>query len=164
MRNLIIAIALLVFVVIPLAVMKYGDDTQEGYVQVTYLANGLSMASEFKAHIGEYYYDTGKFPADNSEIRMPQPDSFSSDAVRSIEVQNGRIVTTYTELTGVDGGTIYLIPESVGNLMKWRCETTSYPSINEYMPQCHYAEKKGTHLFFSTPKQQFPFWSLSRSY
>lgn len=142
MRNMLIAVILLVFVVVPFAVMKYGDNTQDNYKQAAYLANGLSMAGPVKTYIMEYFSSSGKFPVDNSLVGLPEPERFSDNTVRSVAIQDGVIVITYTEKTGVDGGIIRLTPEpdDMGYMMKWHCESPSYPNINNYMPQCRYIE------------------------
>jgi type IV pilus assembly protein PilA len=142
MFKIVIALVLLLLVAIPLAINKFGEETQNNHNQAMYLANGLSMTSTFKAYIGEYYFNTGKLPSNNSEAGLPNPENFSSDAVKSVEILNGTIITTYTEKSGIDGGRIYLILEPSDFQMQWRCETASYKLINKYIPQCNYVSKQ----------------------
>lgn len=140
MRNLIIAGILLLFVAVPLAVMKFGDNTKEEYVQMAHLAQGLSLASSLKPPVANYYSMMGKFPVDNAAINAPPPEAFAQGSVKSVTVNQGAITVQYTALSGVEDGLLRLVPSSRNNgyFMTWTCETPSFANITKFVPQCQY--------------------------
>lgn len=114
---------------------------RERLLRATYLSEGLVAAAAGKTAIAEYYLTRGELPTSNRDVGMPEPDQFKGKSLRRLQVSaRGVITLSYDGHSGVDGGTIQMIPE-VGNAamgVKWRCVTASYPDIPALVPQCEY--------------------------
>lgn len=140
MRNIIIAAVLLVFVVIPLGIMKFNTDTKDGFKELAHITQGMAFASALKSNVTGYYAEYGVMPPDNESIGAPTPDKFADASIKSITVNNGVISVKYSSLSGVDNGVIEFTPSIAHNdyFATWKCTTPSYPDITKYAPQCQY--------------------------
>lgn len=120
---------------------RYAEQERAHYTAAAYLAEGLTAAANTKPMIVEFYMQNGGWPDSNEDIGLPGPEAFTGRALKSVAVSGGGVVTlTYNEKTGVNGGTIQLVPEldEATGQVKWRCESTSYSEITVTIPQCLY--------------------------
>jgi hypothetical protein len=61
------------------------------------------------------------------------------ESLHRLQIGSKGVVTlTYDAKSGVDGGTIRLVPTSKAATVSWRCETSSYPDIAVLVPLCDY--------------------------
>ena len=104
------------------------------------------QASSFaKVAITDFYQSENRWPGSNQDIGMQAPEKFAGRTLRSMEVSEGGVITlTYDDKTGVDKGTIRLIPDgsNAGYGIKWRCVTPSYENIATMMPTCEYVPEQ----------------------
>jgi type IV pilus assembly protein PilA len=64
------------------------------YATKARLKDSLAMTEEFQKDIGLFYRKHGRFPRDNLEAGMPEPDKLPGLYVKSIEVENGAMHVT----------------------------------------------------------------------
>lgn len=143
MKKQIIMLVLLTLSIIPgMYLMKYitNPDNQVRLNAAT-IAQGLHQAANVRQVVMQYYWQYGSFPNSNNQAGLKEPTEFSSDAVRSITVgMQGVITITYNSMGGVNDGQIILTPDYTNDNVgvQWKCETKSFPGIEELAPQCSY--------------------------
>ena len=112
-----------------------------GLLSLAYISEGFSASAVVKAQVAEYYSVTGKLPSSNAEAGIRIPESYAGVSLKSVRISGGGVITlTYDEKTGVNNGTIQLVPY-VGNSalgLRWQCNTSSYKGIERMASQCNY--------------------------
>ena len=112
---------------------------QQRAMHASYRAAGLQTASMIKMYVAEYYMSEGRFPDSNTKLRMPRPESYANDRVKSITVsKGGRITTVYTAKSGVDGGSIVLSPRERNGQLVWQCTSRDFEDIQDTLPSCFF--------------------------
>jgi hypothetical protein len=122
------------------------DSYQGGYIKAALLAQALADGSAVKREIATHYAEFGSLPQDNQALGLGAPDTFSRDAVREIEVQDGNIVISFNDKVGADASLVLRAKPSesgIGSALIWRCEsdTLSAELLASASPQCSRVEK-----------------------
>lgn len=122
------------------------DSYRGGYVKAALLVQALAEGSAVKREITRHYAEFGSLPQNNQTLGLGGPDTFSRDAVRAIEVQDGNIVISFNDKVGADASLVLLAKPSesgIGNALIWRCEsaTLSAKLLASAAPQCSRVEK-----------------------
>ena len=137
----------LVVIFLLVGVWGYKQQSTQGIVDTVFIAEGFQTGVMLKQATAEFYYHQGELPSSNQEVGMGAPEVYANNALKSAEVTSkGEIKLTYDGKTGVDDGVVRLIPTVVPGMLKWRCETSDYPNIGKYMPQCQYLPKFNTEV------------------
>ncbi len=112
---------------------------QKQALHASYRASGLQTGVMIKTYVAEYYMMEGRFPDSNTKLRLPRPESYANDTVKSIAVsKGGRITIEYTAKSGVDGGKIVLIPRERNHQLVWQCTSRDFEDIQSTMPGCFF--------------------------
>ncbi len=112
---------------------------QKQALHASYRVAGLQTATMIKTYVAEYYMMEGRFPDSNTKLRLPRPDSYASETVKSIAVsKGGRITVVYTAKSGVDGGAIVWIPREKNHQLVWQCTSRDFEDIQSTMPSCFF--------------------------
>lgn len=61
------------------------------YVQRAETVDALSISSDIKSEINQFYKDNLQFPADNLAAGVPQPNQLISNRVSRVSVENGAV-------------------------------------------------------------------------
>ncbi len=103
---------------------------------------GLSIASNMKMAVVEFYHQTGQFPSSNTQVGYPNPTAFADDNIQTISLSDGgRITVVYTARSGVEGGAISLTPKYQLGMFQWRCSTADFETIKQFVPGCELADQ-----------------------
>lgn len=115
-------------------------ERKEKFLIASYRAEGLQAAGAAKAAIAEYYFSSGELPSSNAEIALAAAEQYRAQSLRSMGVsEHGVITLTYDVKSGVDGGTIQLIPnDSNPSRLQWKCVSADFRDIAATIPQCSY--------------------------
>ena len=117
---------------------EYGVQ-QNRALQASYRASGLQTGSMIKLYVTEYYMMEGRFPDSNSKLKLPRPESYANDRVKSITVsKGGRITIVYTAKSGIDGGAIVLSPRERNHQLVWQCTSRDFEDIQDTLPACFF--------------------------
>ncbi|MGA9334257.1 MAG: pilin [Rudaea sp.] len=120
---------------------RAADAQRERFMAATYRAEGLQAVGAAKVAVAEYYENYGKFPTSNSQVGLAPPDQFKGQSLRRMAISEGGVISLiYDAKSGVDGGTIRLIPDNThpGTPLKWRCISPNFSDIAVTIPQCSY--------------------------
>ncbi len=81
------------------------------YRNKSYLCEGLALADPIRKDIAEFYAHTGKFPQNNLETGISEPEVFRGKCIESITVKHGSIEIKFNDtVKTLSGGTILLRP------------------------------------------------------
>jgi len=97
------------------AIPMYSD-----YVHRAHISEGLTLSSEAKAKVMEYYLSNNSFPADNPTANLAG--TITGNAVSSVTIISGQVVITYNDKTGVSGETLILSPTTAAGSVQWNCK------------------------------------------
>jgi hypothetical protein len=114
---------------------------RERHVAASLLSEGLLVASMAKVAIAEFYQSTGAWPSSNHDVGLNDPAQFRGRSLKRMHVSEGGVITlTYDEKTGVNDGTIRLVPDAGNPQMgvRWRCVSPSFREIAISIPPCEY--------------------------
>ena len=106
------------------------------------MIEGFLAGSSVRYAVQDYAVEHGSLPASNADLGLPEPKAYARGSLAAVEVsERGRIILTFNERSGVDGGTIQLVPIASDALygLQWDCRTVSYQGIQSWAPACRYA-------------------------
>ncbi|MGQ9831566.1 MAG: pilin [Thermochromatium sp.] len=106
--------------------------TYQDYAKRAHVSEGLNLAASAKTAVSEFYASEGHFPASNTSAGLPKATSIKGNAVRSVGVGSGGLITiTYT--TKVESGkTLQLSPTTTAGGIAWTCKAGTLES--RYIP------------------------------
>lgn len=109
------------FVVI--ALLIWMDHTIErDYVSRTYISEGLALATSVKKMSEKFYEIEMRFPEDNKEAGLPEPNKIQSSRVDAIEIlPEGKIVIHYFGLKNDEKPQILLEAQVENGEINWAC-------------------------------------------
>lgn len=135
----------LVPVVVVFAYLSYNDAQQGSYEQTSVVSNGYSKAMTLMVAANVYVAETGKLPVTINDLNPIQSISIHSDyGIKGVTVlSDGTIKVTYDENSGVDNGSIELVPDfkPLTNTVDWSCISSSYQWISEVLINCRFQSK-----------------------
>ncbi len=73
---------------------------------------------------------------------LPTDEELQGTAIRHLTyAQGGAIRIELDARSGVDGGVLFYLPlMKNGSISEWTCMTRDYPTIERFLPACHYVE------------------------
>lgn len=127
----------IVGIIIALAVPAYQD-----YVVRSQVADGLSLASDSKIKVEEYYANNGIIPMDKNDLEIAGKGKY----VSNLELINGKLVATFGEnankqIIGESVTLFSLESNSQSNNLQWNCESTI---DNKYLPTSCVSNKENS--------------------
>lgn len=132
---------ILTVVIVLVVAMGIFEWYKKRFVAAAYVSEGLALAVTIKNQVAMFYDEYGRFPSSNQELDLPGPEQFAAQSIASLAISNGGAITvTFNELSGTDGGTIQMVPDTTNPAVgvRWRCETPSYKNISDWAPQCKF--------------------------
>ncbi len=115
-----------------IAIPAYQDYTKRAHV-----TEGLTIAGAGKAGVAEFFATNGKWPASNISVGLPGSASITGNAVTSVGVTSGGLITiTYNQKVDNTGSqnTIFMRPNSAANsgTITWTCSGGTV--LSKYRP------------------------------
>ena len=113
------------------------------HTQAALVMDGLALTPMFKVAVAEHYQRYGRLPLSNEEARLLPRQEYAKGALESVAIGERGIVTLhYNEKSGINGSTIQMVPvvNERGGMIHWKCQTSSFPLIEKFAPQCRYLE------------------------
>lgn len=105
------------------------------------IAQGLSTGTMMRVEVMRYYNDYGELPESNDDARLADEKEYANDVLDSAGIGKAGVITlVYNKKSGMAGGTVQLVPvmNDKTHYLHWDCRSSSFPTIQEFMPQCHY--------------------------
>ena len=93
----------------------------QDYTKRTHVSEGLTLAGGAKASVTEYFSSQGKFPTNNASAGLAAKADIKGNAVKSVEVTNGKIEITYNNKV-TDNATLQLSPTTGAGGVQWSCK------------------------------------------
>ena len=93
----------------------------QDYTKRTHVSEGLTLAGGAKASVTEYYSSQGNFPSNNSSAGLAAKTDIKGNAVKSVEVANGKIEIKYNNKV-TDDATLQLSPITGAGGVQWSCK------------------------------------------
>ena len=99
-------------------------------------------ADPARTAVSEYYVNTGKWPANNKEAALPEPDVYRGDSLKSLSVVENRITLVFDDKIGPDGGKIILVGTYNEKTMGigWQCLSPNIADISTALGTCRNSE------------------------
>src|ERR1700755_1585102 len=66
-------------------------------------------ADPARTSVAEYFVNAGKWPANNKEAALPQPDAYKGDSLKSLTVAENRVTLVFDDKIGPGGGKVILV-------------------------------------------------------
>lgn len=119
--ELLIVVAI-IGVLAAIALPAYQD-----YTRRTHVAEGLTVATEAKDAVSEFFGTHNRYPANNSSAGLALPTSIVGNAVSMVTVDHGKVTITYNERV-VAGASVILSPLSSAGGIGWSCKGGMVPA------------------------------------
>jgi type IV pilus assembly protein PilA len=136
----LMAVVSIVSILAVVAMATYSD-----YVIRSKVGEGMVFAAEAKTSVTDYFYNTQRWPRNNSQAGLPEPEEYDKHAyiskleVSSSVVPNGVITVTFKiEGTNADNKQLQLIPTTQDGLVSWTCLPPEDMGldVNQAPPNC----------------------------
>jgi type IV pilus assembly protein PilA len=98
------------------AIPSYQDYTKRAHV-----SEGFSLASAAKTGVAEYYASEGSFPSTNASAGITAAASITGNAVNSVTVGAGGVITIVYNTKVANNATVTLTPTDSGGSIAWAC-------------------------------------------
>jgi type IV pilus assembly protein PilA len=111
----------------------------QDYTIRTKVSEGLSLAAGAKAAVTESYASQGAFPADNASAGLPAANTITGNAVTSVTVGAGGVISIlYNATLGgnptMNAQTLTLTPADAGGSVSWTCAIGADDTRYKYVP------------------------------
>ncbi len=94
----------------------------QDYTKRSHVSEGLTLASGAKASVTEYYSSNNVMPTSNASAGLATSTDISGNAVTSVAVGAGGLITiTYNDKVA-NGTTLLLSPATGAGGIKWKCK------------------------------------------
>ncbi len=106
-----------------------------------HIKEGLQSAQHAKALIEDFYASTQRWPASNEELDIRPASETGVDSLTSLAIlQDGWIMLTFNELSGVSGAQVLFKPalDSATKKTQWKCFSAEFHHIARLSPSCQY--------------------------
>ncbi|MBN2254686.1 MAG: pilin [Deltaproteobacteria bacterium] len=137
-KGMIIIVALVVAVAVGSGGFWYYQKQKTEAARKAALTDALARANEVQSKVLQYYFKNKEFPSNNVQAGVPRPESFQMNALKSITIEKGGSINLlFNSQSGVDNGTIVLVPTmDIASGKLWQCKTASFPEISKSCPEC----------------------------
>lgn len=136
-----IIIIFFAFVIVGGAFQLFQAKRTAMYMGAAHISQGMAVSQILRIEILRFHNYAGRLPDSNSEAGLPPKEEYAEQALVSADIgEEGVITLVYNKKSGVANGAIKIVPtanERTGRIT-WDCLTSSYPSIEDFMPQCSY--------------------------
>jgi type IV pilus assembly protein PilA len=113
-----------------IAIPAYQD-----YAKRANASEGLSLAAAAKTGVSEYWATKGSFPSDNASVGLPTSTSITGNAVKSVAIGSGGLITITYNAKVTDNATLLLSPLNANGAVQWKCKAGgSSPVAAKYLP------------------------------
>ena len=108
----------------------------QDYTKRARVSEGLGLASAAKTSVGEYFASKGAWPTTNASAGLAPAGSIKGNAVNSVTIGTGGVITVAYSTMVLSGGTLILTPSSANTgSVGWKCAAgTSTPLPAKYLP------------------------------
>ncbi|MDJ0927914.1 MAG: DUF2914 domain-containing protein [Gammaproteobacteria bacterium] len=118
-----------------------------GFLATANLVQGLSVATEAKFVLTEYWASEGTFPCKPDDLYYPLITGTASSVLAAVQLTDcGQVTLVYNDESGLAGRRLVLqAEESQGDRgfeLAWDCWTPDFPDIADQVPQCRYEERQ----------------------
>tara|TARA_R110002049_G_scaffold110858_22_gene260046 strand:+ start:8423 stop:8869 length:447 start_codon:yes stop_codon:yes gene_type:complete len=135
----LMAVVSIVSILAVVAMATYSD-----YVVRSKVSEGMVFAAEAKTSVTDYFYNTQRWPKNNRQAGLPEPQDYDKhDYISRLEVSsavpNGVITVTFkVEGTNADRKELQLIPSTLEGLVRWTClpPEENGLDVNQAPPNC----------------------------
>lgn len=105
----------------------------QDYTKRSHVSEGLELSGGAKGAVSEYFSDKGVWPTTNVLAGIATAASISGNAVNSVTVGTGGVITVAFSSTKVaPSATITLTPTNKGGSIQWTCASTTMNK--KYLP------------------------------
>jgi type IV pilus assembly protein PilA len=113
-----------------IAIPAYQD-----YAKRANVTEGLTLADAAKTAVSEYWATNGSMPGKNSSVGLPKATSINGNAVTSVEIGSGGLITITYNTKVESGKTLLLSPVNANGMIQWKCKKgTTNPVADKYLP------------------------------
>lgn len=96
----------------------------QDYTKRTHVAEGITLAAGAKSSVTEFYSSMGRFPTNNTSAGLAAGTAIKGNAVTSVEVGTGGLITiTYNDKV-TNGSALALSPVTSAGSVIWVCKGT----------------------------------------
>ena len=122
----------LVFIVVMFTAPNYAD-----YTDRTYISEGLAISAGTKAASVEFYEKEKRFPKDNKEAGLVEPNQITGQSVKAIEIlPQGKIKITYNNKLADDA---FIVLEAIlddKDKITWQCRESDLLEMKMIPANC----------------------------
>lgn len=106
-----------------------------GYMIRSQVSEGLTLSSDAKKGLIEYFAETGEWPPDNSSALVPDANDISGNYVEAVRITDNIITVTFgNEAHGlIQHQVINLVAANDNNIVNWQCSSDTIEE--QYLPQ-----------------------------
>lgn len=94
----------------------------QDYTKRSHVSEGLSLAGGAKASVTEFYSSNNRMPASNTSAGLATNTAIKGNAVTSVTVGTGGVITIAYNSKVDDGKTLILSPTTGAGAVNWKCK------------------------------------------
>jgi len=94
----------------------------QDYTKRSHVSEGIALASGAKSSVTEYYSSMGAFPGSNTSAGLATATDIKGNAVTSVTVTTGGLITIVYNDKVENGKTLLLSPTAGAGSVEWKCK------------------------------------------
>jgi type IV pilus assembly protein PilA len=104
----------------------------QDYSKRAHVTEGLSLSDAAKTAVSEYWATQGSMPSANASVGLPGSTSITGNAVKSVAVGSGGLITITYNAKVTDNATLLLSPTNANGAIQWKCKAGTVNT--KYLP------------------------------
>ena len=95
----------------------------QDYAKRSHVSEGITLAAGAKTAVSESYATKGEVPTSNASAGIASATSITGNAVKSVEIGSGGLITITYNTKVESGKTVLLSPIFADGGIQWKCKT-----------------------------------------
>ena len=101
----------------------------QDYTKRSHVSEGLTLAGAAKLGVTEFYASRGTWPTSNTDVGLGAATTITGNAVNSVGVATGGVITITYNTKVEPGKTIVMTPTNAQGSIKWDCTSTAANTV-----------------------------------
>jgi hypothetical protein len=118
---------------------RFQSEQRDLAIRANQFTDGFAAMQQVKVQVAEYVASSGKWPANNTDVGAPAPESFRTESLNQVKIEPFEKTARIRAVVGAGNERIDLIARmnGAGNIT-WQCVSPDVKDIQTFFSTCVY--------------------------